>query len=91
MGGLDSCVSLEGLQFLPKKKLYYEGFAVLGPRKLHYEEFTVLIHKKMFLSDNTSCWVFMDVWPWGVEHVKFPMCFYLYFTALICECAFAWR
>jgi len=36
MRGLGSCVSLEGLQFLPEK-LHYEGFAILVHKKLHFE------------------------------------------------------
>jgi len=35
-GGLGSCVSLKGLQFL-LEKLYYEGFAILVYQKLYFE------------------------------------------------------
>jgi len=44
MRGFGSCVSWEGLQFLPEK-LHYEGFAILVHKKLYYEGFSILVHK----------------------------------------------
>jgi len=38
--------------------------------------------KKMHLGDNTSFWVFVDVGLEVPNHVKFPVCFYLFFLLL---------
>ena len=46
IGDLGSYVSLEGLQFLPKK-LHHEGFAILVHKKMHYEGFAILVHTKI--------------------------------------------
>ena len=64
-----------------------------GPQKLHYEGFAVLVHKKLYeglqflpkklhLGDNISCWVFVDVGLEVSNHIKFSVCFYLFFLLL---------
>ena len=68
-----------------------------GPQKVHYEGFAVLVHKKLYeglqflpkklhLGDNTSCWVFVDVGLEVSNHVKFPVCFYLFLCSYLWVC-----
>ena len=50
----------------------YEGLQFL-PKKLH-------------LGDNTSCLVFVDVGLEVLNHIKFPICFYLFFCSYLWVC-----
>jgi len=93
-----NCI-MKGLQFWSTKIALWR-VCNFGPQRLHYEGFVVLVHKNCkkvcnFCQKNCT-WViifiveFVDVGLKVSNHVKFSVCFYLFFYSYF-GCVYAWK